>query len=350
MAPKRNTKRTRRRKKFDWADLPDEELLDVRICDLGVRIEGSVLEERVGRLYEELENRGLEFRPHVWLSDEWFAPDGVPGIAIPFYLAHPRLARLERKQMLEVEGGTENWCMRILRHEAGHTVDTAYGLHRRQRWREVFGKYTDPYPEDYKPKPYSRSFVMHLEPWYAQSHPAEDFAETFAVWLRPRSPWRAQYQGWPALKKLEFVDELMAEISEEKPKVLSREHVDSVRAMRRTLRKHYDEKHKRYGLDLPNTFDRGLKRLFSDAPEYKSRPTAASFLRRHRSELRRVVARWTGEYHYTIDQVISEIVDRCRHLKLRLASSVAIAKRDATILLTVLTMNFIHSGFHKVML
>ena len=26
---------------------------------------------------------------------------------------------------------------------------------------------------------------MHLDPWYAQSHPDEDFAETFAVWLTP---------------------------------------------------------------------------------------------------------------------------------------------------------------------
>jgi hypothetical protein len=114
-----------------WASLRDEKLLDIRLCDLRVGIEGTSLEERIARLHRELEARGLRFRPHAWLSDEWFSPDGVPGIAIPFYLAHPRLARLERRQVGEVEGGTAAWCMKILRHEAGHAIDTAYRLHRR---------------------------------------------------------------------------------------------------------------------------------------------------------------------------------------------------------------------------
>ena len=145
------------------------------MCDLKLRIQGTPLERRIDKLYKELESREIPFRPHCWLSDEWFSPDGVPGIAIPFYLAHPRLARLERRQVLEVEGGTEEWCMRILRHEAGHALDTAFGLHRRRMWRETFGKYSEPYPDYYSPRPYSKSFVVHLDSWYAQSHPAEDF-------------------------------------------------------------------------------------------------------------------------------------------------------------------------------
>jgi len=150
---------SRNGKEPEWAALPDEALLDVRICNLGLRIEGTPLAKHIERLYDELQTRRIRFRPHCWLSDEWFSPDGVPGIGIPFYLAHPRLARLERKQVLEVEGGTKDWCMRILRHEAGHAIDTAYRLHRRRRWREVFGKYSEPYPEYYHPKPYSRSYV-----------------------------------------------------------------------------------------------------------------------------------------------------------------------------------------------
>jgi len=232
-----------------WADLSDDELLDWRICDLGVRLDGSPLEERIERLYWELDLRELSFRPHCWLSDDWFSPEGVPGIAIPFYLVHPRLARLERSQMLEVEGGTRQWCLRILRHEAGHAIDTAYGLHRLRRWQAVFGKSSQPYPEEYEPKPYSKSFVRHLENWYAQSHPDEDFAETFAVWLKPRSNWRAQYEGWPALKKLEFVDEVISEIRHRRPIVTSRERVEPVRQIRKTLRTHYAQKRKRYGWD-----------------------------------------------------------------------------------------------------
>ena len=123
----------------DWATLSDEQLLDVRMCDLGLTIEGTDLEARIAQLNAELDARGLTFRPHYWLSDEWFTPDGVPGIAIPFYLAHPRLAKLELAQMLEVEGGDPESCLRILRHEAGHAIDNAYALRRRPTRRRLFG-------------------------------------------------------------------------------------------------------------------------------------------------------------------------------------------------------------------
>ena len=118
----------------EWAAWPDEKLLDLRIAELGVSIEGSILESRIAELQRELDARGLTlFQPHFWLSAEWFSPDGVPGVAIPFYLAHPRLEKLERAQMLEVEGGNEAWCMKILRHEAGHAIDNAYKLRQRRR-------------------------------------------------------------------------------------------------------------------------------------------------------------------------------------------------------------------------
>jgi len=334
----------------NWADLPDETLLDVRICDLKLRIEGTPLERRIERLWEELHMRRIQFRPHCWLSDEWFSPDGVPGIGIPFYLAHPRLVRLERKQVLEVEGGTKDWCMRILRHEAGHAIDTAYRLHRRRRWRETFGKYSEPYPEYYNPKPYSKSYVQHLDLWYAQSHPAEDFAETFAVWLKPRSRWRTSYRGWPALKKLEYVNRLMAEVRDERPQVTSRRHVAPLRTIRKTLREYYEEKRARYGIGHPDFHDRDLRRLFSDAPECTKRPSAAAFLRRVGPELRRVVGQWTGEYQYSINQVLEEMIDRCRELDLRLDRPGEQVKRDTLVMLTVQTMNYLHGGHHRVVL
>jgi hypothetical protein len=330
--------------------LSDSELLDVRICDLGVRLEGTVLETRVQRMYDELAARNICFRPHCWLSDDWFSPDGVPGIGIPFYMAHPRLTRLERNQMFEVEGGTQEWCMRILRHEAGHSMDTAYRLGRRRRWQDAFGKPSKPYPEHYQPKMYSKSYVQHLEAWYAQSHPAEDFAETFAVWLRPRSRWRVQYANWPALHKLEYVDELMDEIQDTKPKFVCRERVDPVRKIRKTLREHYSEKRERYCVGGDTFYDHDLRRLFSDSPECARNGSAAAFLRRSRKELRQVVAEWTGQYQYTIDQVLSEMIERCRALRLRLDRPEQTAKRDAQLMLTVQTMNFLHRGRNKIAL
>jgi hypothetical protein len=324
--------------------------LDLRFKDLGLKLEGSEVDERVQRLYGELEGRGLTFRPHMWLSSEWFSPDATPGVAIPFYLAHPRLKKLEQRQMLEVEGGGESACMRILRHEAGHAFDTAYRLHRRKRYRELFGPETTPYPRFYQPKPYSKSYVIHLDMWYAQAHPAEDFAETFAVWLRPGQRWRQTYRDWPAIKKLEYVDEVMAEIGDQVPPFHPRFHVEPLRELNTTLRTHYMAKRVHYAAGRPEFFDADLRRLFSDDRKHADRPTAASFLRGIRPEMRRLVARWTGEYQYTIDKVLDDIIKRCQQLRLRLTQSPQRTELDTIVLLTVQTMNYLHAGHHRVAL
>src|ERR1019366_8692110 len=223
----------------------------------------------LGTLNEELQARGIRLRPHAWMSSEWFSPADVPGIAIPFYLAHPRLMKLEKKMMLEVEGGTWSECMAILRHEAGHAVQHAYQLHRRREWQKLFGKSSTKYPESYRPNPASKKYVQHLRRWYAQSHPDEDFAETFAVWLRPRSNWRTRYAGWPALKKLEYVDELMGEIAGERPPVTTRERVDPLPKLSQTLGEHYQKKQAFYAFKPPKTYDRDLSHLFSADPRHR---------------------------------------------------------------------------------
>src|SRR5262249_27763699 len=232
--PRRETKRhgPARRSHFRWERLSDESLLGIRICDLGLSIEGTWLEDAVQEVYGELGRRGLQLRPHVWLSQEWFSPTGVPGVAIPFYLAHPRLQRLERKQMPEVEGGPRRECLRILRQEFGHAPQPAFRPQRRRRWHELFGSATRRYPEYYRPNPASRRYVQHLRLYYAQSHPVEDFAETFAVWLQGSAAWRRRYRGWPALKKLEYVDELVGELRGELPLVRSRSRVEPLRELR----------------------------------------------------------------------------------------------------------------------
>ena len=335
----------------EWASWPDEKLLDLRICDLNVTIEGSSLEPRIAQLRAELANRGLhQFEPHFWLSAEWFSPDGVPGVAIPFYLAHPRLEKLELSQMLEVEGGTPGWCMKILRHEAGHAIDNAYRLRTRLRRQRVFGPSYMQYPDYYTPKPYSKSYVLHLDSWYAQSHPDEDFAETFAVWLKPDSDWRTRYADWPALKKLEYMETLMAEIAGKPMLVRSRRKLEPTQTLKKTLRAHYDRKRRHYGLLHPHFYDRDLRRLFSDRPEHTRNIKAARFIARVRRDVRRMVAEWTGEYQYTIDQVIEDMIRRANELNLRLREPEEQAKIDFIILLTVQTMNYLHSGRHRVAL
>ncbi|MEM6672166.1 MAG: putative zinc-binding metallopeptidase [Planctomycetota bacterium] len=328
-----------------WTRLPTEDLLDVRIKDLGVTLEDSPLQPRLDDLDHEFERRGFSFRPYAWLSTEWFTPDETTGFAIPFYLAHPRLTRLERSQMLEVEGATRDECMRILRHEAAHAVDNAYGLRRRRRWREVFGSPNEKYESSYTPDPTSRAFVQHLGYWYAQSHPLEDFAETFAVWLKPGSRWRSRYAGWPALAKLEYVDELMNDIRERPPKLRTRRREEPTTSVRQTLRSYYDAKKRVYAVEGTPAFDGQLGRSFRRADDAAPESIRlARFLQKHRGRLVQRVADATGQHRYLLDHVVREMIVRARSEDLRLANGEEGALLDAAILLTSLSSQFVFGG------
>ena len=340
MASSPRRARSRRRTEPWWVDLDHEDLLDVKLCDLDLRIEGTALEQRVEQLRDELQRGGLRFRPHVWLSTGWFTPDGVTGFAIPFFLAHRRLARIEHDQMFEVEGGNHDWCMKLLRHETGHAIDNAYRLHRRKRWRDTFGTFSQDYQSTYQPDPTSRQYVLNLDHWYSQSHPAEDWAESFAVWLQPGSHWRRRYDGWPALRKLEYVDATMRELADRTPPVRNRTRVDSLPRLRTTLRDYYRRKQEWYGHGETGEYEHYLYRLFS-ADGYRRRPTAASFLRKHRHELRSRVSAMTGQYRYVVDQALKEMIAGCKKLGLHLTRPERETRVGAAILLTILTMSFI---------
>lgn len=335
---------------FRWDRKTDDQLLDLPLAKLPIQIRGSWLEDGIGRLQEELALRGLRFRPHCWLSEEWFSPDGVPGIAIPFYLAHPRLRKLEQRFMLEVEGGSEAKLMRVLRHEAGHAYDTAYRLHFRRRWQELFGSFATRYPDSYLPRPNSRNFVLHLPSWYAQSHPAEDFAETFAVWLTPGSNWRKRYKGWGAMKKLEYVNELMKEIAGRAPAVRSKRKVESFTESRMTLREYYEHKKESGSIEWPAFYDTELLQIFSQDKRYERRMSASMFLRTHRRDLVEAVAEVTNVHPYSIVHILDHVKERCKSLHLHLRQSERDTRQRMLILLTMQTMNAVHSGYFRLAL
>ncbi|HEY1695305.1 MAG TPA: putative zinc-binding metallopeptidase [Polyangiaceae bacterium] len=330
-----------------WASLRDEELLAVRIRDLGVRIEGSELEARVARLYAELEARGLRLHPPCFLGDEWFSPDGVPAIAIPFYLAHPRLKTLELHQMMEVEGGTPEWCAQLLRHECGHAFDHAYRFSSRRRWREVFGSPDVDYePETYRPRPYSRSFVRHLPNWYAQAHPDEDFAETFAVWLGVApDEWRARYAGWKAIEKLTYVDELMREAARRAPRVTGGRRRAEADKMRSTLARYYAARRKLWAEGQPGFYDADLRRIFAETPA--GHGTAAAFMRRRRRAVVERVVRWTGQRKYVVDELARKLVLRCKELGLHAPADEVALALDVGAYLGSLVTNHLHTGRFK---
>jgi hypothetical protein len=211
--------------------------------------------------------------------------------------------------------------MRILRHEAGHAIDTAYRLRRRRQWREVFGPASLPYPDTYRPRPGSRRFVQHLGAWYAQAHPTEDFAETFAVWLKPNSPWRHDYSGWPAFAKLEYIDGLAAQIGDGKPAVTDRTRIEDIARENRTLRQHYEDKLARYRTPRRSGADELLLKVFSTVPRRSSSPKAASVLRDLRNSLRQQFVRRGAFSEYLVHQVLRLMIERCEGLDLYVRGS-----------------------------
>jgi hypothetical protein len=330
-----------------WAALRDEELLTHRICDLGVRIEGSDVEPRVLQLYGELAARRLPLRPPCYLGDEWFTPTGSAAIAIPFYLAHARLRALELKQVLEVEGGTELECMQLLRHECGHALDHVYRFSRRRRWRALFGRPDqEATPDIYRPRPYSRSFVRHLGNWYAQAHPDEDFAETFAVWLgSTEREWRSRYRRWNALPKLEYVDELMREAAELPPPPLRVARISDAARLRKTLARYYAERRKLYAEDYPDFYDADLRALFEHGDPADE--SAARFMRRARKTLVPAVVRWTGQHKYTVDRLVRRLTLRCESLGLQAPRNEARVSAELAAYLAALVTNHLHTGRFK---
>src|SRR6202166_1203159 len=312
----RSTPRRPRNPRHAWETLSDDQLLSLRFCDLKLKVQGTELEQAIERLYRELEMRGIRFRPHCWLAQEWFSASGIPGIAILSYLAHRRLMSIERGFMREVEGGNRNWLMRILRHEAGHAIDSAYRLRRRSLWRPVCGPAPLPYPDTYRPRPGSRRFVQHLGAWYAQAHPTEDFAETFAVWLKPRSPLRREYSGWPAYAKLEFIDALAGEIRHSKPALLGRSTIEAVNQETRTLREHYEDKLANYRMPRRSGADELLLKVFTAAPRIRGRVKASTLLRELRLPLRQQTLRSGAFSEYLVHQVLRLMIERCESLNL----------------------------------
>jgi len=330
-----------------WVALKDEELLQVRICDLGVKIEGSELEPRVEQLRQELAARNVSLKLDCYLGDEWFSPAGVPAIAIPFYLAHPRLKLLEVHQMMEVEGGTPEWCQQLLRHECGHAIDHAYQFSSRRQWQKTFGSpETDYTPETYRPQPYSRSFVRHLPNWYAQAHPDEDFAETFAVWLASQpEEWRERYAGWKALEKLEYIQALMTEIKDAPPIVKKGRRISEARKLRKTLGRYYATRRKLYAEDFPDFYDADLRAIFSNGDP--GGESAAKVMRKHRAALIASIVQWTGQRKYTVSMLVRKLIQRCQELKLAAPRDPVRLQFELAAYLATLVTNHLYTGRFK---
>ena len=340
------------KKNIDLSKLTEEETLNLRVCELPLSLEGTWLEECVKELYKELEDKGFYFKPPCYLADEWLTPDKEPIIGVPFFLAHPTLIKLEKKMVLDAEGSNRSWCMRLLRHETGHAINYAYKLYRRKNWQKVFGKFSKEYEDTYRFRPYSRNFVRHLEDYYAQYHPDEDFAETFAVWLTPGLEWRTEYKGWKALDKLKYVDELMNGIKSKEPLVESGKKYWEASRMRITLKNFYKKKRHSYMENFPDFHDSNLKEIFvfSESTEQsldkKSKEMlAATIIKRYKKDILNSVAKWTGEKKHIISELLDTIIKRCKDLGLLSNEDRSLVTLKMSAYITTLVMNYIYTGW-----
>ncbi|HEX6802146.1 MAG TPA: putative zinc-binding metallopeptidase [Terriglobales bacterium] len=316
---------------------PPPSLLDARIRDLGLKLEGSAAEKFVQQLYRELEQKKLiKFRPGCYLTDEWGCPSGEPIIGIPFYLARPDLAQIE-KEHNDLEDSRE--IMMYLRHEAGHAFNYAYKLHRTPEWKQIFGPYRRPYRENYRPVLFSKDYVRYLPGWYAQKHPDEDFAETFAVWMTPRSGWRKKYRGWGALAKLKYMDRIARELGGVDP-LRKRGTPDiTVDDMEITVGEFYRHSTEQIPL-LDVNLDDDLAALFSTPKKKRSAEPAQSFLTRHRKTLVDHLARWTAMQRPLVRKLMESVEKRSGEMGLMIDR-----RREAeylsefTVFATTLVMN-----------
>jgi hypothetical protein len=332
----------------DWVRLSDDELLEKKISRLGLKLDDTKLQPLVQQLYDELSQKGLIFHPPCHIGDEWFVPVGIPAIFIPFFLAHDRLRQLERKIILEVEGETPEWFMKLIRHEAAHAYAYAYQFARKRKWQRIFGKSSaEETPSFYRPRPYSRSFVIHLDDWYAQSHPDEDFAETFAVWLTPGLDWRARYQGWRALQKLEYVDELMQSLAGLPPLPMPEYRIADHACLNVKLRTFYARKRKVYEDSFPDFYDNDLRQLFDAGADAEGRVKASVYLRRHRRELENAVCQWTNENKYRVNKLLTRLIVRCDQLALRIKAYDPKQNLQVSAYITTLVMNHLFTGKFK---
>jgi hypothetical protein len=330
----------------------ESNLWSTPIRDLGLTIEGTRLEPILAEFEAELRRAGItRIRPRWYLSTEWGVPFETIAIAIPFYLARPDLTALHAEKVGHVEGFNRADILRYLRHEMGHVINYAYRLYEDEEWVKQFGSITQPYSEEYSPEPFSRRYVRHLPGWYAQKHPDEDWAETFAVWMTPGHDWRTEYGAWPiASAKLAYVSRTMAVLKGRDPDVTSTELDEDVSDIEYSLG-HYYGKVTRAASDLPPGLDGAIRAIFEDLSgaqrisHSNSLKPAADLIRRLEPELLGNVFRWTGHFPERTRVLLRYLAERAT----RLGQGYPAHREDSAIiaittLVTGLAMNHVQRG------
>lgn len=228
--------------KTQWVTAESNKLLKLKINELQGLTPTPMLKKALKEVQEEVKKAFPLFNFSFYISDEWFCADSSTSIAIPFYLFCPELFKLEKKVMGETFEKNTSLLKKIIRHEIGHAIDNAYKLRKNSKRLEIFGNPKDLYPDHYARKAFSKKYVKNLPENYAQAHPDEDFAETFAVWLDPNSHWKTKYKKQACYQKLLFMDKELKRIKKIAPLFKSQKKYDEYKTISKTLASFYKKK------------------------------------------------------------------------------------------------------------
>lgn len=282
-------------------------------------------------LKRELKDKGIVFDFHLWISDEWFCPDGVPGFALPAYLFNLELKKIHEMKTGVIEGRNKKEILKLMRHELGHAIDNAFSLRSSPLRRKVFGSPKTNYPDSYVPKAYSRNFVHYLGDQYAQSHPDEDFAETFAYWLDPEKQWPLKRFSKTLTEKLQTMDQIMKSLCGKKPVLKNRFKIDPIEKNKKTPFEYYEGFVKERHLSKMKRVDHQLLGFFGENADELSQPSLAQYLRSMRAPLVKRISREEGVYQYEANWALNRVIDRAQGLDIR-GSQTEFRKKSPTLL------------------
>ncbi|MBI3097755.1 MAG: hypothetical protein HYY93_05830 [Planctomycetes bacterium] len=329
------------------------ELLNTPIASLGLSLRASPLLARSLRwLRRDLRRSGIRLHPHFYLSDEYGCVEGTANIGIAFWDASEPLRRLVKS--LRGDWNTADDVMWLLRHETGHAFCYSYKLYQDREFRRLFrvkGHFFHTYPEHdrylHRCNPWSRDFVNPSGDHYAQKHPDDDFAETFAVWLDPHSHWRMTYAHKPgALRKLEYVNRVVADRGRAEPEVPSDRRalhlpVDEMTA---TVGEFLRASGRQFQRQAQTFFDRDLEEIFAARPRRRNGAhSAAEFIIDHGRLVVDRVVHWTGEREEVVRALLKKVKRRVETLDLVVPRKLREeALVELTSYITTLTMNYAH--------
>ena len=336
---------------LSWTHFSDELLLETPISKLGLSLKNNPLRGLLKKLSKELEAKGIPLKPKAYLSDDWFCADGTTTFAIPFTLLHPRLKKLEELYVGEMEGGNDEWFMKLARHEMGHVLDNAYNLRNSTKRTLLFGNSDRPYPETYDYKPYSKSYVRHIEDGYAQSHPDEDWAETFAVWLTPSLNWENQYNGWPALKKLKFVNNAFKKkVINKVPFLKNEEMPHKLEDMTLTLREYLEQKKARLFPKRNHTLPKTKRPIFLKKNQSNKLPLASTVIKDNKEFISQVIKRETDQYLYRVNRALDLFMVDCDRLKWTIHPTATKRPKYLAKILATQVNKIIQGGHHRIIM